>query len=451
MKFTDTLKAIAPCAWLLLCTSAALANDASPCSKHAQAILKSMDDGDFEGARANFDANMKAHLSADQLSAVWASLPAQAGARLAVAPGRVAPNGDSEIAIIPIHHEKAWLELQVSCSSADEVTGLFVRPGKDPAVAVLGAPAPAYADPSRFEEREHTFTSDGLQFSGTLSLPRVGHPVPAVVLVHGSGPHDRDETVGGNKPFRDLAQGLASRGIAVLRFDKRTQAYRQSFSGKVYSVREEVIADALAAIASLSEQKEVDRKRVYLVGHSLGAMLAPRIAREAPDLAGIVLLAAPARGLLDVIPFQLEYLARLDGKIDTAERAQMAQLQAVVAKTRSFSDKDRADPTPVLGAPAAYWMDLANYDPIAQTRALKRPTLLLQGEGDFQVTMKQDYAPWVKALGKEPWFASQSFPGIGHLYTPAGNKPGPADYDQPANVDVVVIDAIAHWIDAPAL
>jgi alpha-beta hydrolase superfamily lysophospholipase len=446
MNTQDTLGALAG-AYLLMLANAALAADAAnSCIDHAQAILKAMDGGDFEGARVKFDANMKEHLGADQLQAVWASLPSQAGARLAVAPGRVMVSGDTQVAIIPIHHEKTWLELQVSCTAADEVNGLYVRPGKDPAVATLSAPTPAYADPAKFEEHEHRFTSDGLTFAGTLTLPHADHAVPAVVLVHGSGPHDRDETVSGNKPFRDLAQGLASRGIAVLRYEKRTQAHPQSFSGKVYTVKEEVVTDALAAIASLGDEKAIDGKRIFVIGHSLGAMLAPRIARDAPHLAGMVLLAAPARGLIDIIPFQLDYLANLDGKVDDAEREQAKQVNAVIAQVKAFGDEQRNDTTPVMGAPAAYWIDLANYDPIAETRALKRPTLLLQGEGDFQVTMKEDFAPWVAAFAKESWFASQSFPGVGHLYTPAGKKPGPTDYDQPANVDVAVIDAIAHWI-----
>src|SRR5213596_1729423 len=103
-------------------------------------------------------------------------------------------------------------------------------------------------------------------------------PFAAVLLVHGTGPNDRDETIGPNKPFRDLAGGLASRGIAVLRYDKRTKAYSAEYAKKgSISIREEVIDDALAAIAFLRSQPRIDKERIFVIGHSLGAILVPEI------------------------------------------------------------------------------------------------------------------------------------------------------------------------------
>ena len=132
------------------------------------------------------------------------------------------------------------------------------------------------------------------------------------MLVHGSGPNDRDETLGPNKPFRDLAWGLADRGIAVLRYDKRTSVYGGKMAGnKNLTVREETIDDALLAVKLLRGRPDIDPKRIFILGHSLGGMVAPRIGADDPSLAGLIILAGATRPLPDVAREQLEYIASL--------------------------------------------------------------------------------------------------------------------------------------------
>src|SRR5690606_33004513 len=141
--------------------------------------------------------------------------------------------------------------------------------------------APSYADPARFSEREATVGSGTWALPGTLTLPKKEGKFPAVILVHGSGPNDRDETLGPNKPFRDLAHGLATRGIAVLRYDKRTLVHPKALASEVgaaLTLREETIDDALAAAALLRTIPEVDASKIFVVGHSLGGTAIPRIA-----------------------------------------------------------------------------------------------------------------------------------------------------------------------------
>lgn len=421
---------------LALCADA---HAAEACVERAQQILQALDRGEYEQARADFDARMQAGLSADQLAQVWKALPQQAGARKQVGPARLS----GQTAIIPIDHALAWLELQVSCNSEGQVTGLYVRPGQAPA-------APSAPEQSAvWTEQELEIATGALKLPGTLTLPREDlHAV--VVLVHGSGAHDRDETIGPNKVFRDLAHGLAAHGIAVLRYEKRSKAKPEWFSGRSYTVQDEVIDDVLAALNALDAVERLQEQPRFVLGHSLGAMLAPRIASQRPGLAGIALLAAPARPLPDLIDEQMRYLVEVDGKVDEAERAKLKELEPVLARVRALSDDDRADPTPIFGAPAAYWLDLANYDPRAQARRLALPTLLLQGEGDYQVTMNKDYAQWTAALGKEAWFSAHSYAGLSHQFMPAGSPPSPADYQRPAQVDSKVIQTLADWITSTA-
>jgi len=427
---------------------------ANVCQSRAQFILDSLDAGEFENSRKNFDEKMSGALTAEQLKGMWESLPQQAGKRIKTAPATSTRGNDSELVAIPMQYEKAWLELQVSCSADGQVNGLFVRPGKDPgtntapSISEVAAGVPSYVDASKFTETELTIASAGFDLPATLSMPTGDSAVAGVVLVHGSGPLDRDQSISGNKPFRDLAQGLASRGIAVLRYEKRSKAFPKSFSDKVYTVREEVTEDAVSALKTLSAQKNIDSKRVYVIGHSQGAMLAPRIAEEVKSLAGMVLLAAPARQLVDIIPFQLEYLAGLDGTVDEQEAARLKMFGTTMERIRALTPADQEDKTLHMGVPAAYWIDLASYKPIETAASIAIPLLLIQGEGDYQVTMKEDFQPWVKALETNAWFTAKSFPGIGHLYTPSGNPPSPADYGHAGNVAKPVIEAIATWIDS---
>ena len=278
---------------------------------------------------------------------------------------------------------------------------------------------------------------------GTLSLPRVAHKVAAVVLVHGSGPHDRDETIGANRPFADIAAGLAARGIAVLRYDKRTKVAPQAFAPtRAFTVREEVLDDAQAAVALLRARPEVDPRRIVVVGHSLGATLAPRIAKDDADVAAIVLLAASARPLGGVVVEQSGYLASLNGPPDAQTQARLAELRATAARADAAKPGDSGEP--ILGLPPAYWADLNAYDP-ADAAALQIPMLLLQGGRDYQVTT-QDFDRFRASLAGHDNATLILLPRLNHLFMAGEGKSTPAEYEQPGHVDPAVIDAIVAFV-----
>lgn len=419
----------------------ALAPAAADCTARAGAILAALDAGDWETARADFDERMRDGLGAEQLRQVWTALPAQVGPRLAQGAARVSSTG----VVIPLQHEKAWLELQIACAADGRVQGLFVRPGQAPA-----APPAAAAADAKWRERElKVAASPGLELPATLTMPRA-EVHAGVVLVHGSGAHDRDQTIGPNKPFRDLAHGLADRGIAVLRYEKRSHAHPQSFADQAFTVKEEVVDDAVAAIALLRAQPELADKPVHVIGHSLGAMLAPRIATEA-QADGMVLMAPPARSLTEMIPQQLAYIANLDGVVDAEEQAKIDDIGREIARVRALlAAPDSGDTRPVLGAPPSYWRDLHHAQPFLVARAATMPMLVLQGERDYQVTMKEDYQAWRTRMRGREGYREHSFAGLGHLFTPASEKPGPADYQVAASMDPAVITTIAEWIRDPA-
>ncbi|MGQ0703563.1 MAG: alpha/beta hydrolase family protein [Gemmatimonadales bacterium] len=289
---------------------------------------------------------------------------------------------------------------------------------------------------------------------GTLTIPAGTGPFPGLIIVHGSGPGDRDLTMGPNpplseiKPYRDLAWGMAQRGIVVLRYDKRSRVAPMSFAGKPFTVNEEAVDDAVSALAILRQQPEVRADRTFLIGHSLGGMVAPRIAQRDGKLAGIVLLAGATRaGVVDQVERQLAYIESVAGPDSAAVRAQRLQLAPLIARIKALTPPDSADTTPILGAPASYYLDLAGYDPARAIREVALPLLVLQGLRDYQVTPDQ-LDDWLTTLGPREHLTVKRYQSLNHLFLLGQGPPSPADYSRPGQVEPQVIADIAAWIAA---
>ena len=397
--------------------------------------------GDTGAVAARFTPEMKAALPGESFREFWDSLSAQLGALKSIGAPSVRSERGFDVADLPAAFERSAVVLRVVFDGEGRIAGFRVLPGSPPAA---WSPA-AYADGAKAKEREVTVGSGEWALPGTLTLPAAGDgPFPAIVLVHGSGPHDRDETVGGTKVFRDLAGGLAARGVAVLRYEKRTKAYGARLKDAEITVKEEVVDDALAAVALARSQQEVDAKRVALLGHSLGGMLAPRIAAAEPGLAGIAIAAGAAR------PLHLLGLEQLDHLVSAgvATKEQTAALRADFEKVGALDPaKPPAAGTRLMGAPVAYWLDLAAYDPVATARGLSVPVLVLAGGRDYQVGAK-DFEAWKSALAARPNATFRLFPKLNHLFVEGEGPSTPAEYERAGHVAVEVVEAVAAWMRA---
>jgi dienelactone hydrolase len=269
-----------------------------------------------------------------------------------------------------------------------------------------------------------------------------------VVLVHGSGPQDRDESIGPNKPFRDLAWGLSSRGIAVLRYEKRTRAHPADMQKIVdhLTVKEETIDDALAAVELLRHRREVDAKALFVLGHSLGGSVAPRIGKADGRIAGLIVMAGSTRPLEDLIVEQTRFILSRDGELSEDDKARIKTLetQATRVKDPSLAPGTPASDLP-LGVHAAYWLDLRKNDPSAVASTIQQPMLILQGEADYQVTMK-DLARWRQGLEREKRVTIKTYAKLNHLFMAGEGPIGPAQYEKPGHMDEKVVVDIAAWI-----
>jgi hypothetical protein len=420
----------------------------------AQEYIAALAQGQFEQAAQYFDPTLLQGNTRAQLQEAWKSLIQQMGAFQEVSKTIPAREGDYPVVYVVANLANGQVDIKVVFNQARQVIGMFYTPagtGK----ASSGSYRPAtYADPDTFTEQEVTVGANGpYPLPATLTMPKGQGPFPAIVLVHGSGPNDRDETIFNNKPFRDLAEGLASRGIAVLRYDKRTKIYGEEMYQRPeqITIDAEVTDDAIAALQLLAQTPGIDPNRIYLLGHSLGGMLAPRIAEQVQErysdvaLAGLLILAGPTRLLEDIMIDQVTYLANLDGELTAEEETKIEQLKEQAARVKDPGLTADAPPDQTLGAPGAYWLSLREVQPAQTAAKLSLPLLILRGERDYQVT-QADFDGWKAALGEKDGVTYQQYPALNHLFISGSGPANPQEYQRPGNVSQQVVEDIASFI-----
>ncbi|MGG6462431.1 alpha/beta fold hydrolase [Solilutibacter silvestris] len=401
----------------------------------AARLLDRLDAGQYDQAEAMFNAQMQQHVPTDKLKAVWQSLP-PAGKRDAA---ELSQKDGMQVIRQTLHRGATAWTFTVAVDAQGKVSGMFVQPQQN------AAPIPAVPADAGYSEREVSVGAEGHPLGGTLAMPKGKGPFPAVVLVHGSGPNDREETIGPNHVFTDIARGLAAQGIAVLRYEKRTRARPQDYKDGIVTIDSETTDDAVAAVKALATTPGIDPKRVFVFGHSLGAMVAPRIAQRAgQDVIGVIELSGPSRKLIDIIPYQQRYMAKLQGKSDDPQAlAGIAKAESDIAAIRGNAKPDDT----ALGMRVDYWRSVDAIDPIADNKALRVPALLLHGDRDFQVPM-EDWTALQQAFSGNKRFTMKLYPSLNHLGIAGSGTPSMAEYAQPGHVDARLINDAAAWIKA---
>lgn len=417
----------------LLLVSVALTATAATPEQTASMLLDKLQAGDMAAAEAMFTPEMAKAVPAAALGTLWQ----QMGGLKSRGPSRVVPQQGMQVVLQALEFGVGPVNASVAVDAEGRVAGLFFQPAK----AASPPPPPVPAGASYREQDLEISTAKGA-LPATLAMPNGKGPFRAVVLVHGSGPQDRNVTIGRNRPFLDVARGLAAQGIAVLRYEKRTRVRPQDFSGD-FTVDDEITDDAVAAVALLARTPAIDGKHIYVIGHSQGGMLAPRIATRSGQVAGVVLWSAPARSLLDLMPEQHRYLLGLDGTISAEEQAVLDRLDTQIAAARGTADVPAS--TLPLGLPAHYWRTLEQIDPVADAKALQQPVLVLHGGRDFQV-IETDWTLWSRALTGSATL--KRYETLNHLGI-AGDGPGSLDeYQQAGHVSTALVDDVARWIEA---
>jgi dienelactone hydrolase len=395
----------------------------------ARRLTERLAAGEFEAVSAAFLASARDDLPPERLSQAWALQTAGKGTFRGV---ESVERSTSEGR--PVTEVTAGFE-------AGRVRALwFFARGEPSGVRFRQVEAtytpPAYVDGTAFEERRLTLETPACDLGATLTVPDGADRVPGVVLVHGTGPQDRDLSVGPNRPFRDLAWGLASRGVAVLRYDKRSFVCSVARTDAV-TVDDLTTDDAVTALRRLQGVGSVGWTGV--LGHSQGGLLAPRIARRG-DADGVGLLAAPAGPLWELVPEQVRYLTRIDGTVTDAERR---RLDAVETAARRVSAGDFEPDETLLGASGTYWRSLRSYDQTAVAAGLSVPALVGHGERDYQVPPAA-VDEWRVALGDRA--TVHTYPALDHLLLPGVGDSSPYDYARPGHVGRAVVEDLTAWL-----
>jgi hypothetical protein len=334
--------------------------------------------------------------------------------------------------------------------------------------------------PYPYKEEEVTVENKtaGITLAGTLTEPDSGNPFPAVVLITGSGPENRDEEVFGHKPFLVLADYLTRQGIAVLRCDDR--GVGKSSGDSHNATTADLATDALAAFQYLKNRKDIDTKHIGVLGHSEGGIIAPIVANEAPDVAFVVLMAGPGVPGDSVIMLQSQLVAKAEGAADStiakstvAERALLNLAKsnldsaALAAKLRpllkqAMGQLSPADSQKVSSADTSnqaveaqvkqvltpWFHYFLNYDPRPALSKLRQPVLAINGEKDVQVAPKENLAAIeaaLKADGNKDYLVKE-LPGLNHLFQTATTG-GVSEYAKiEETISPTALKVMADWI-----
>ncbi|OZB90350.1 alpha/beta fold hydrolase [Paenibacillus sp. XY044] len=440
-------QAMAPAAFL----SAALggtesAAGPSEAADNADLFLHALRAGDGVEAAKVMSPALQQALPVQTLNSLWKNYEGAYGQVSSVSGKQESDNTVHHNEVYTLQTAAVPLQITLRLNTGGLVDDLNIGP-----VSAGGYQPPAYDHPAAYSEREVKIGEGEWALPGTLTLPAGQGPFPAVVLVHGSGPNDRDTSIGGAKPFRDLAAGLAAKGIAVLRYDKVTfeHTFKIAANPKL-TVKEETVDDALSAVKLLTQTPGIDPARVYVAGHSQGGYAMPLIieADAGRNIAGTILLSGPSSSFIDVaVEQQAELVSRIKqlGQ-DPAPYEQQAAAWTQAAKLLddpqySVSHLPESFPIP----PAYWWYDKKDYKPAELAKTQSGPMLILEGENDWQVPM-HEFEQWKAALKDRTDVEYKSFPKVNHLLAEYDGLSTGSEYAQPSNVTPEIIDTIASWI-----
>ncbi|MCL2820940.1 MAG: alpha/beta hydrolase [Oscillospiraceae bacterium] len=292
---------------------------------------------------------------------------------------------------------------------------------------------------------------------GLLTIPEKGNtPYPAIVLVHGSGPNDMDEKVGNCYTFKDLAKGFAERGIATIRYNKRTKTYGKEMvkgaDGPNLTVWDETIEDAIFATELMKKDPRINPEKMFIAGHSMGAMLAPRIDAEGGNYTGLILLAGSPRKLEEIIIEQSDNsIALLNPFLRWIANMQIKKLKSKLSGIYELSDEEAKKKSFLGKYMKVYYFKEWGLKPAeGYLKALTKPIYVTQGDMDFHVSVENDFMKYKEILADHPNATFKLYPNLNHLFMPTvyglDITKGVKEYRKPQHVEEYVMDDIAEWI-----
>lgn len=366
----------------------------------------------FEKALTFLDNSIKDKVTIDLLSKTSTQLDAQLGAYQ----NTISVTNKGAVFSYYTQFKNMALDFDIKFKE-DKIVSFFLKPHQE------------------VNANDYKIKSGTIDLKGTLLEAK--NSTILIIFIHGSGPNDRDETIGPNKPFKDMAEAFLKEGIASYRFDKRTKSNPETFSDES-TVEDEVVVDAVAIINHFRGSEKFKNHKIIVLGHSLGAFMMPKIVNSiAVDKA--IMMAGNARDLQDVIIDQYVYLNNLNPTKEGEDEIIKVKKEVSLLTSNKINSTASSDELP-LGLSAKYWQSLINYKPLVEVKKVTIPLLILNGERDYQVTMKE-FNLWKKTLvNTKTQFIS--YPKLNHLFIAGEGKPSPEEYTFKGEVDTKVIQDI---------
>ena len=380
----------------------------------------------YSNAYIFFDESVKTKISETLLKETAEKLETQLGKFKSI----IETNIEKETYFFYSDFEKMKLDIKLTFNENNKIIGFFFVLHKE----------------FRKEKslgKDLNIKSNNIDLKGTLLNPETENLKKLVIFVHGSGPNDRDETIFENKPFKDISENLYTRGISSYRFDKRTLSNPESFNDES-TIDDEVTNDIINIVAYFKNDNQFSNYEIIVIGHSLGAHLLPRIANKSNQISKIILLAGNSRPLDKLITEQYEYLYKLTPTQELKDASQKIKEQIAVLNSKSFNLNTPKEKLP-FNLSSYYWQSVLGYNPLKEIQKVKIPILILQGERDYQVTMK-DFKLWKTTLAKNKNTKFISYPKLNHLFMIGENPSEPKEYTVKGSVNEKVTTDIYNFI-----
>lgn len=414
------------------------------CEDIAVQSVKWMQNDNSDSLYQHFTKDVSDRLDIENTRLIWGQISSQYGKfnKIDTVISKIYEETNLVIDCI-LEFKNGNLKYRLSFNKDNRIAGIFFIPYK---TAKVNNREPQQ-NSSFIESRMH-FTNDEIEFPALLCLPKNQETKSIVVLVHGSGPNDMNETIGPNKIFQQIAHELAKQGIGSLRYDKRTYIAQQSDKPISFptDIQHIVVNDAVAAVEFISNIEGLNDLPIIIVGHSLGAHAAPLIASKTDKVKAIVLLAGNARPLEDLILEQYQYLYAKGG-LSKAEKKEIKDIKKKVKnvkKLEKYLQREKKVDLPLTND-TTFWLSLNNYNAVNVAKTLSIPILILQGERDYQVTMA-DFDIWKNELQNNPKNKFISYPSLNHLFITGDGLSYPQEYQHQGDISRIMLSDMANWI-----
>ncbi len=420
----------------------AKAQSESVCEDIASKSIQWLNTDNSEKLFIRYSKTVADQISAKATASIWTQLESQYGEFVKVDTLIKSTVNGSLIIDQLLAFSKGGLKYRLSFDANNSISGIFFIPYRRARAVTTQS--------NKFVEKQVMFVSDGIDFPAMFCFPKNQKSKAVVILVHGSGPNDMDQTIGPNKIFKQLANKLAEHGIASLRYDKRSYLAQQGrLNTKLKTdINHIVVNDAVAAAKFVHGIDSLSNLPRIIVGHSLGAHMAPEIARQSGSVNAIVMLAANARPLEDLILEQYKYLFGRGG-LTSVEKKEIKSVKKKVKKVKKL-DKYIAKgkmPELPLTNDTVFWNSMNHYDALLTAKKLQKPILIMQGGRDYQVTMT-DFNLWTQnfksSISHDQTFIEYST--LNHLFIKGTSKSYPDEYNHKGEVSDNMVKDMADWI-----